>query len=105
MSENALLATLNLRVSRGGVVSNWTIGLFGRYRLRSLVPGVFSISNMAAAGKKTLALSRNHVTDLSTGRGIFFQNGGHDKECEDLGTRSWKQNGGKGELNHGLQCA
>ena len=35
-------------------------------RRTNLVPRVFSLSNMAAAGVKTLAHSRNHVTDLST---------------------------------------
>ena len=38
-----------------------------------LVPRVFSLSNMAAAGEKTLAHSRNHVTDLSTEGGNLFK--------------------------------
>ena len=40
---------------------------------RNLVPRVFSLSNMAAAGEKTLAHSRNHVTDLSTESGNLFK--------------------------------
>ena len=37
-----------------------------------LVPRVFSLSNMAAAGEKTLAHSRDHVTNLSTeSRNLF----------------------------------
>ena len=36
-------------------------------------PRVFSLSNMAAAGEKTLAQSRNHVTDLSTESGNLFK--------------------------------
>ena len=39
----------------------------------NLVPRVFSLSNMAAAGEKTQAHSRNHVTDLSTEGGNFFK--------------------------------
>ena len=39
----------------------------------SLVPRVFSLCNMAAAGEKTLAHSRNHVTDSSTDSGNFFK--------------------------------
>ena len=39
----------------------------------NLVPRVFSFSNMAAAGEKTLAHSRNHVTDLSTESGNLFK--------------------------------
>ena len=39
----------------------------------NLVPRVFSLSNMAAAGDKTLAHSRNHVTDLSTESGNLFK--------------------------------
>ena len=39
----------------------------------NLVPRVFSLSNMAAAGEKTLAHSRNHVTDLSTESGNLFK--------------------------------
>ena len=41
----------------------------------NLVPRVFSLSNinMTAAGEKTVARSRNHVTDLSTESGIFFK--------------------------------
>ena len=42
-------------------------------KLRNLVPRVFSLSNMAAAGEKTLAHSRNHVTDLSTESGNLFK--------------------------------
>ena len=38
-----------------------------------LVSRVFSLSNMAAAGEKTLAHSRNHVTDLSTESGNLFK--------------------------------
>ena len=41
--------------------------------LHNLVPRVFSLSNMAAAGEKTLAHSRNHVTDLSTESGNLFK--------------------------------
>ena len=38
----------------------------------NLVPRVFSLSHMAAAGEKTLAHGRNHVTDLSTeNRNVF----------------------------------
>ena len=38
----------------------------------NLVPRVFSLSHMAAAGEKTLAHGRNHVTDLSTeSRNLF----------------------------------
>ena len=40
---------------------------------RNLVPRVFSLSNMAAAGEKTLAHSRSHVTDLSTESGNLFK--------------------------------
>ena len=40
---------------------------------RNLVPRVFSLSNMAATGEKTLAHSRNHVTDLSTESGNLFK--------------------------------
>ena len=39
----------------------------------NLVPRVFSLSNMVAAGEKTLAHSRNHVTDLSTESGNLFK--------------------------------
>ena len=39
---------------------------------------------MAAAGEKTLAHSRNHVTDLSTESGNFFKMVGKDK-----GARIW----------------
>ena len=39
----------------------------------NLGPGVFSLSNMAAAGEKTLTHSRNHVTDLSTESGNLFK--------------------------------
>ena len=39
----------------------------------NLVPRVFSLSNLAAAGQKTLAHSRNHVTDLSTESGNLFK--------------------------------
>ena len=39
----------------------------------NLVPRVFSLSNMAAAGEKTLAHSRNHVTDLSAESGNLFK--------------------------------
>ena len=39
----------------------------------SVVPRVFSLCSMAAAGEKTLAHSRNHVTDSSTDSGIFFK--------------------------------
>ena len=39
----------------------------------NLVPRVFSLSNMAAEGEKTLAHSRNHVTDLSTESGNLFK--------------------------------
>ena len=39
----------------------------------NLVPRVFSLSNMAAAGEKTLAHSRNHVTDFSTESGNLFK--------------------------------
>ena len=38
-----------------------------------LAPRVFSLSNMAAAGEKTLPHRRNHVTDLSTGSGNLFR--------------------------------
>ena len=41
--------------------------------LSNLVPRVFSLSNMAAAGDKTLAHSRNHVTELSTESGNLFK--------------------------------
>ena len=46
--------------------------IFGREKV-NLVPRVFSLSNMAAAGEKTLAHSRNHVTDLSTESGNLFK--------------------------------
>ena len=39
----------------------------------NLVPRVFSLSNIAAAGEKTLAHSRNHVTNLSTESGNLFK--------------------------------
>ena len=39
----------------------------------NLVPRVFSLCNMAAAGEKSLAHSRNHVTDLSTESGKLFK--------------------------------
>ena len=39
----------------------------------NLVPMVFSLSNMAAVGERTLAHSRNHVTDLSTESGNLFK--------------------------------
>ena len=39
----------------------------------NLVPRVFSLSNMAAPGEKTLAHSRNHVTDLSKDSGNLFK--------------------------------
>ena len=39
----------------------------------SVVPRVFSLCSMAAAGEKTLAHSRNHVTDSSTDSGNFFK--------------------------------
>ena len=39
----------------------------------SVVPRVFSFCSMAAAGEKTLAHSRNHVTDSSTDSGNFFK--------------------------------
>ena len=34
---------------------------------------VFSLSNMAAVGERTLAHSRNHVTELSTESGNLFK--------------------------------
>ena len=46
--------------------------IFGQ-DVANLVPRVFSLSNMAAAGEKTLAHSRNHVTDLSTESGNLFK--------------------------------
>ena len=39
----------------------------------NLVPRVFSLSNMAAVGEKTLAHSRNHVSDLSAESGNLFK--------------------------------
>ena len=39
----------------------------------NLVPRVFSLSNMAAAGQRTLTHSRNHVIDLSTKSGNLFK--------------------------------
>ena len=39
----------------------------------SVVPRVFSLCSMAAAGEKTLAHGRNHVTDSSTDSGNFFK--------------------------------
>ena len=39
----------------------------------NLVPRAFSLSNMAAAGEKTLTHSRNHVTDLCTESGNLFK--------------------------------
>lgn len=39
----------------------------------SVVPRVFSLCTMAAAGEKTLAHSRNHVTDSPTDSGNFFK--------------------------------
>ena len=39
----------------------------------NLVPRVFSLSDMAAAGEKTLAHNKNHVTDLSTESGNLFE--------------------------------
>ena len=44
-----------------------------RVEASNLVPRVFSISNMAAAGEKTLAHSRNHVTVLATESGNLFK--------------------------------
>jgi len=52
---------------------------------------------MAAAGEKTLAHSRNQVTDLSTESGNLFKMAGKDK-----GAMIWVrdlENGGKGELD------
>ena len=51
---------------------------------------------MAVVGEKTLAHSRNHMTDLSTESGNLFKMAGKDK-----GARIWVrdlENGGKGEL-------
>ena len=39
----------------------------------NLVPRVFSLSNMAAAGQRTLTHSSNHVIDLSTKSGNLFK--------------------------------
>ena len=47
--------------------------LYAGWGPSNLVPRVFSLSNMAAAGEKTLAHSRNHVTDLSTESGNLFK--------------------------------
>ena len=70
----------------------------------NLVPRVFSLSNMAAAGEKTLAHSRNHVTDLSTESGNLFKMAAKIK-TERIWVRGLelrlvknKQNGGKGKL-------
>ena len=54
---------------------------------------------MAAAGEKTLAHTRNHVTNLSTESENLFKMAAKTKS-----ERTWvqdqnKQNGGKGELN------
>ena len=70
----------------------------------NLVPRVFSLSNMAAAGEKTLGHSRNHVTDLSTESGNLFKMAAKIKS-ERIWVRGLelrlvknKQNGGKGKL-------
>ena len=67
----------------------------------NLVPRVFSLSNMAAAGEKTLAHSRNHVTDLSTESGNLFKMAAKVKTeriwDEVLRLKKNKQNGGKGK--------
>ena len=39
----------------------------------NLVPRVFSLSKMVSAGEKTLAHSRNHMTDLSMESGNLFK--------------------------------
>ena len=49
------------------------IGFTENFREANLVPRVLSLSNTAAAGEKTLAHSRNHVTDLSTESGNLFK--------------------------------
>ena len=60
---------------------------------------VVRYSALSAAGEKTLAHTRNHVTDLSTESENLFKMATKTKS-----ERTWvqdqnKQNGGKGELN------
>ena len=76
-------------------------GLQNDFFWTNLVPRVFSLSNMAAAGEKTLAHSRNHVTDLSLESGNLFKMASKIKSermwVRDLETGG-KKNGGKGKL-------
>ena len=51
----------------------WTSKQVKTWNDSNLVPRVFSLSTMAAAGEKTLAHSRNHVTDWSTKSGNLFK--------------------------------
>ena len=59
--------------ANGGRFPENTIVLQAWSCLINLVPRVFSLSNMAAAGEKTLAHSRKHVTGLSTESGNLFK--------------------------------
>ena len=103
--EDAILNFISTRVS--GTIGNWfqcfpvypglnlsSVSVSGSgFRIPAfpyalnLVPRVFSLSNMAAAGEKTLAHSRNHVTDLSTESGNLFKMAAKIKR-EDPGTSS-----------------
>ena len=51
-----------------GILESFNVGWYP-----NLVSRVFSLFNMAAVGEKTLAHSRNHVTDLSTKSGNLFK--------------------------------
>ena len=65
-----------VKVARSRVcvtLSEISVSFFRGIQFFNLVPRVFSLSNMAAAGEKTLAHSRNHVTDLSTESGNLFK--------------------------------
>ena len=56
----------------------------------NFVPRVFSFSNMMAAGEKTLAHAQQKSSNWFVhGEWKFIQNGGQDKEWEDLGTKTW----------------
>ena len=63
---------------------------------------VFSFSNMTAAGEKTLAHSKNQVTDLSTESGNLLKMAAKTKReriwVQNLETSENKKKGGKGEL-------
>ena len=61
------------KISVAGRSSSKEGGLQKDFFWTNLVPRVFSLSNMEAAGEKTLANSRNHVTDLCTESGNLFK--------------------------------